>query len=571
MADNQNYEKVGKMVNLVRSLNDSVYQSVVPIFKEVDGENPNTTFLNYGTQILSNSIILNKFINVFQDVILYESFKMHMFDNEFSRRFKKESNPLRRAVFETFVNPIVPLPYDGEALDRILKIYKRDVKKVTFVRNREDLFPVSINPEELQSAFQSMDAFWDFYTQQWTNLSNSNAIIEYNDIKQCFNLNFASGALKYVNIHGMTTKEINTLLKSTITKMSKPSSNFNNYINIEGATGEPVITNTPKESIVFMPNADLLAKLDTEVMASAYNLPYADVTRNILDVDDFGYDVYDRESQKILRHENSKIVGILCDEYTLKFTEHLSKQGTTTNPATLTEQTFWHVWQTIALRPFCNCLVLIDDGDEPIPDYFALITPENNIIEFNNGSCTLDYRGTVPDDITSYIGNTIISVEGCSVENIQYTVTNIDEENKKITLSTDNYDGIYSNTGGSIGLLNHTTFKAVSATGGVMTNIPVNYIESVRSVSQIEEIIPANPTTTTILMNPDNVNPQVICSESIALIKVIDSNSDSVDVTGTIENNVLTIPANTFTAGETYELYITIGEQIFYQSVSVPN
>lgn len=441
------YEKVGKMVNAVRLASDDYYQSIVPVFAAHDSENPNPEFKQFGNIITENALIMNKFLKGFQDVILYEAFQIHAFENEFSRRFKKESDPLRRATFETFVNPINPLEYDGEALDRILKMYPRDVKRVTYVRNREDIFPVSFNREEAMSAFQSMEAFWDFYNQQYVNLQNSNAIVEYNDIKQCFNANYASGALKVINIHGKTPKEISTLLRELITRMTKPSSDFNNYANLEGATGEPVITNTPKESIVFMPDAETLAKLDTDVLAGAYNMEFADVTRNILAVDDFGYNVYDRKNQKILRKEPSKIKAVLCDEYTLKFDEGLDQNLSGFNIASLTNQTFYHVWQTIALRPFCNCVVLVDDGEEPTPgsDEFSFIVPENGININEDGSFYLDYKGKKPSDLitTKRVGifNTLNDdLDRTAYKSsflIRYNITNIDEENKRISFVID--------------------------------------------------------------------------------------------------------------------------------------
>lgn len=441
------YEKVGKMVNAVHTVAGDYYKSIVPIFKAEDSENPNPEFKQFGNIITENALIMNQFLQGFQDVILYESFKMHAFDNEFSRRFKKESDPLRRATFETFVNPVNPLQYDGEALDRILKLYPRDVKRVTYVRNREDIFPVSINREEVESAFQSMEAFYDFYQQQYLMLANSNAIVEYNDIKQCFNANFASGALKVINIHGKTPKEVATLLRELITRFTKPSSDFNNYVNLEGATGPAVVTNTPKESIVFMPDAETLAKLDTDVLAGAYNMEYADVTRNILAVDDWGYNVYDRNNQTILRKEVSKIKAVLCDEYILKFDENLNQEMTGLNGASLTEQRFYHIWQTIALRPFCNCVVLVDDGEEPTPgsDEFSFIVPENGININEDGSFYLDYKGKKPSDLitTKRVGifNTLNdNLDPTAYKSsflIRYNITNIDEENKRISFVID--------------------------------------------------------------------------------------------------------------------------------------
>lgn len=476
------YEKVGKMVNAVRLASDDYYQSIVPVFAAHDSENPDPEFKQFGNIITGNALIMNKFLKGFQDVILYESFQIHAFDNEFSRRFKKESDPLRRATFETFVNPVNPLQYDGEALDRILKLYPRDEKRVTYVRNREDIFPVSINREEAMSAFQSMEAFWDFYNQQYINLQNSNAIVEYNDIKQCFNANYASGAIKAINIHGKTPKEISTLLRELITRMTKPSSDFNNYINLEGATGEPVITNTPKESIVFMPDAETLAKLDTDVLAGAYNMEFADVTRNILAVDDFGYNVYDRQNQKILRKESSKIKAVLCDEYTLKFDEGLDDNLSGFNIASRTNQMFYHVWQTIALRPFCNCIVLVDDGEEPTPgENFELVIPDGGIT-FENGSVTLSYSGEGPSEEVKgvFVPSTPSQATGI-IQPILFNVA-FDDDTHTATLSTPNTpDGILT-TGinASLLLIQPLSGKSIYITPFAFTasNVPVVYDSS---------------------------------------------------------------------------------------------
>lgn len=472
------YEKVGKMVNAVHRASDAYYQSIVPVFAAHDSENPDPEFKQFGNIITDNALIMNKFLKGFQDVILYESFQIHAFDNEFSRRFKKESDPLRRATFETFVNPVNPLQYDGEALDRILKLYPRDEKRVTYVRNREDIFPVSINREEAMSAFQSMGAFWDFYNRQYVNLQNSNAIVEYNDIKQCFNANYASGAVKAINIHGKTPKEISTLLRELITRMTKPSSDFNNYINLEGATGEPVITNTPKESIVFMPDAETLAKLDTDVLAGAYNMEFADVTRNILAVDDFGYNVYDRQNQKILRKEKSKIKAVLCDEYTLKFDEGLDQNLSGFNIASLTNQTFYHVWQTIALRPFCNCVVLVDDGEEPTPgDNFELIIPEDGIT-FENGSVTLSYTGEFPTNADTAVfapislpGDVLASLETPLNYNV---VVNTDQKTVTISSAESNIYSMVNTSVYAVIIGSQQSSKTITITEPVnVSNLPV--------------------------------------------------------------------------------------------------
>lgn len=578
------YEKVGKMVNAVRTVAGDYYKSIVPIFKAEDSENPNPEFKQFGNIIIDNALVMNQFIQGFQDVILYEGAKMHAFENDFSRRFKKESNPLRRATFETFVNPVNPLKYDGEALDRILKLYPRDVKRVTYVRNREDIFPVSIDRELVMSAFQSMEAFYDFYQQQYITLQNSNAIVEYNDIKQCFNANYASGALKVINIHGKTPKEISTLLREIITRMTKPSSDFNNYINLEGATGEPVITNTPKESIVFMPDAQTLAQLDTEVLAGAYNMAYAEVTKNILAVDDWGYNVYDRNNQTILRHETSKIKAVLCDEYMLKFDEHLDQQMTGLNGASLTEQRFYHVWQTIALRPFCNCVVLVDDGEEPVPvDEFELIIPEEGIT-INNNSFTLEYKGTVPENfnfLNFLVPDFVLYINSAS---ILYDYQ-INEDEKKITFNINTNigstpDGVYTNNIDIVlGLLNFND-EAINVIDLIYTNVnnlPVKYNTQITNTDFNGITDVTADTNVRMTVKPNNVTPIPTIEDTDVEITLIDnSDNSSSNITEGIESDTngyyFVIPANSVTVDTSYTMFIefTTSGTIFTYTFTTP-
>lgn len=574
------YEKVGKMVNAVRQVSGEYYKGIVPIFSAQDSENPNPEFKQFGNTITENSLIMNQFLQGFQDVILYESFQMHMFDNEFSRRFKKESNPLRRATFETFVNPVNPLQYDGEALDRILKLYPRDVKRVTYVRNREDIFPVSIDMDLAMSAFQSMEAFYDFYQQQYIALQNSNAIVEFNDIKQCFNANYASGSLKVINIHGKTPKEISTLLREIITRMTKPSSDFNNYINLEGATGEPVITNTPKESIVFMPDAQTLAQLDTEVLAGAYNMAYAEVTKNILPVDTWGYNVYDRNNQTILRHETSKIKAVLCDEYTLKFDENLKQQMSGLNGASLTEQRFYHVWQTIALRPFCNCIVLIDDGEEPTPtpvEPFKFVIPEE-AIDVVDGSFTLHYEGDLPEDVNNVYGTFIDMFNNYEDININciYDVS-FNENEKTITFNLSNKsespNGVINSFSNNINISlmkiiddAYNSIYSQSILNITFNNLPVYYHVQITGTdfAGVEDV--AKDTKVKINLVPTDVIPIPEIEEDAVSYTLIDSsNTNSYQTTIEKDENgyYFVIPANTCTVGTDYTLYITIGNNTF--------
>lgn len=569
-----NQINAGKILSTVRKYADNFYKENVPEFKVDKPEDFDSYYKSYVAIIQNDENLKNRFLNVFNDIILFEAYQQHIFDNEFSRRFKKPSDPLRRATFEAFVNPINPLQYDGEALERVLHLYKRDVKKQVYIRNREDILPVSINPEELMSAFQSPEAFMSFYTRQYKDLAHSNAIIEYNMIKQVINANYVSGALKYINIHGMTVAEINKMLKALIIKMSKPSSKYNNYINIEGATGEPVITNTPSDSMLFIPNAELLASLDADIIASAYNKSYAEVTNNIIPFDDFGFNVYNRENQTIEKYEESKIIGMLCDENIFKFTEHLNKQLEGTNIASLTNQTFYHIWQTIALRTWANCILLVDDGEEPTPsDTFKLIVPDESLT-ITNGEFSLNYEGVAPEDLSTNWNGYITLTQnkaGINLRNIDYTISSVDTVNKTVTFTLNGQtDGTLIDGTSCTIVISGSTFEVLTGVSVVALNIPVNYEPHLIQPKGSQQTISFSDTSSAKIVNLQNdlncIAPSRVSSNPLtgldisAFVTIYDETAETISQIDCVVNGTeVTIPAKALVDGA--QLYVWLDSQ----------
>ena len=129
--------KIIAILNKIRDDGDLSYQNAVPKLNEGD------LLSVYGASILGNPHIKNQFLNAFMNFFMYEETKQHIFESEFDR-LKNPSNVNRYGSFEAFRNTIKPMNYDESALDRILKLYKPDVKTAYFARNRQDIFPMSI-------------------------------------------------------------------------------------------------------------------------------------------------------------------------------------------------------------------------------------------------------------------------------------------------------------------------------------------------------------------------------------------------------------------------------------------
>lgn len=355
--------KIVEVLNTIREAGTTSYQNCVPKLTE------NDVLERYGATILNQPAIMNEFLNSFMNFFMYEVTKQHMFESEFDR-LKTISSPLRYGTFESFTNTIKPMNYKMEALNRILTLYVPDVKTAYFTRTREDVFPMSVAEEKLEGAFMSNESFNTFVNDLYTALVRSNKVVEYNAIKECINVNVLGGAVKVVTIPKITeanAKNVAKMIRSYFHKMQKPSTEYNNYINLEGATGDAVETNTPEEALLLITDADTEAEIGVDVLASMYNLPFGNTSmydNNHITVDDFGYNVYDRENRVITEHKSSKIRFMICDEAFFKIEDKLTMKASGYNDAGLVMQNFYHIWQAIDIRPWANCVVFVEEDEE---------------------------------------------------------------------------------------------------------------------------------------------------------------------------------------------------------------
>lgn len=422
-------QKIIGILNKIREDGTTSYQNCVPILQEGD------VLQTYGATILGQPVIKNEFLNAFTNFFMYEVTKAHIFESEFDR-LKKPASPLRYGTFESFTNTIKPMQYDMTELSRILTLYRPDVKTAYFTRTREDVFPMSITEEKLQGAFMSYEDFNAFINDLYSTLVRSNKVVEYNAIKECINVNVLGGGFKVVKIPKITeenAKTIAKMIRSYFHKMQKPSTQYNNYINLEGAQGEAVETNTPEENLLIITDADTEAEIGIDVLASLYNLQYGNTSmyqNNHITVDDFGYNVYDRENRTITERKSSNIRFMICDEAVFNIRDNLDMKTSGYNDAALVRQNFYHIWQSINMRPWANCVVFVEDDEIEINGNVIVFTPDDT-------TATLTYT---PE--TANINTELVSaVDVTTLESISFDTINrgisINYKNGTITFTVD--------------------------------------------------------------------------------------------------------------------------------------
>ena len=415
----------------------------------------------YGASILGQPYVMNEFLTVFANYFMYEETKQHIFESEFDR-LKSPIDGNRYGTFEAFRNTVKPMSYNEGDLARILRLYKPDVKTAYFARNRQDVFPMSITREELEGAFADFTKFDNFITGLYTQLVNSNKVVEYNAIKECINVNVQGGAIKkriIPTINSGTAPAIAKLIREYVIKMQKPSTEYNAYADMEGAVGDPVETSTPKKSLLLIADADTIANISIDVLASAFNLQYADFQINLIEVDDFGYNLYDRERRTVVDHKNSNIKFIICDEalFNIKDLLDVTMQGT--NDATFVKQTFYHVWQMINVRPWANAIAFCYEEDVEF-ETSGLVAQYGSPVDVMWEPKTASLGNEITGDIvlTDNKGNTIVTkddvpddydgdVESTDPKTIAYKILSLVldlDVSEFINMSTD--DGIVTIT-----------------------------------------------------------------------------------------------------------------------------
>ena len=442
-----------KILNAVFNDASKAYQSVVPYV------NAQTNINEFAKPLISEAEeykpIQNEFVKTLVNRICFTIIEARTYENRLARLKKGGKAPLGTDVQHIYTNPINPRKYNGRNLPAILSVYDSDTKVAYYRRNREDMFPLTVNREELAGAFVSWETFNTFVSNLVNAIYSGNEIREYNLCKQAIVDATNAGILitKYVEYPTEeNSKDLISEIKTTATNMTFAGSKFNKYkatAEAAGATNvKPVITWTPTDRQVILMRTDILEKFSVEVLASAFNMTEAEFRYNLIPIDDFGYDLYNLETGDIDGRVNSDIAFVIADESTFQIYDNLNRSGGAFNDATLSWQFFYHVWQTYGICPFSNCVVYQTSG---VPAALG-ISVDKSVVTLNGETTTdtVTYAFT-PDTYDGEVAIDLISAtkDGTAVTDSPVTTTiNADTKTiaiaEKPSLAAGSYEAKYS-------------------------------------------------------------------------------------------------------------------------------
>ena len=341
--------KGAKVFNVVRENASQVFMQTVPSATEDNIQAISNILFNDAYQPMLNEFVTNLINRIGLTIIRNKTFS-----NPLSI-LRKGSMPLGTDIQDLYENPAEAEQYElsNTAMAKLLTITDPDTHVAYYRRNRKDLYTKTISRENLQGAFVSWEKFENYISAITTSLYSGNYIDEFELTKSLVDGAYDNNKVIVETVSPVTdetsAKAFIKKCRSLFNKMKLPSTQYNAYSKFSGAKGT-IKTWTEEDRFVLIVTSDVMAEVDVDVLARAFNIENTKFLGRVIEVDSF---------------ENEEIQAILCDESWFQIYENLMRFDEFYNARTMTWNEYLHVWQTYAICPFANAVVFATAQPKP--------------------------------------------------------------------------------------------------------------------------------------------------------------------------------------------------------------
>ena len=341
--------KGAKVFNVIRENASKVFMETVPSATEDNIQTLSNILFNDAYQPMLNEFVTNLINRIGLTIIRNKTFS-----NPLSI-LRKGSMPLGTDIQDLYENPAEAEAYElsNTAMAKLLTITDPDTHVAYYRRNRKDMYTKTISRENLQGAFVSWEKFESYISAITTSLYSGNYIDEFELTKSLVDGAYDNDKVIVETISAVTdetsAKAFIKKCRSLFNKMKLPSTQYNAYSKFSGAKGT-IKTWTEEDRFVLIVTSDVMAEVDVDVLARAFNIENTKFLGRVIEVDSF---------------ENEEIQAILCDESWFQIYENLMRFDEFYNARTMTWNEYLHVWQTYAICPFANAVVFATAKPKP--------------------------------------------------------------------------------------------------------------------------------------------------------------------------------------------------------------
>lgn len=415
--------KGAKVFNVIRENMNEVYLNTLPSATEDNIQTLSNILFNDAYQPMLNDFVTNLINRIALTIVRNKTF-----NNPLSI-LRKGSVPLGTDIQDIYENPAEAEQYElsNTEMAKLLTITDPDTHVAYYRRNRRDLYTKTISRENLQGAFVSWEKFESYISAITTSLYSGNYIDEFKLTKALVDGAYDNNKVIVETVTAVTdeasAKAFIKKARALYNKMKFPSTNYNAYSKFSGAKGE-ITTWTDDDRVVLIVTSDVMAEVDVDVLARAFNIDNTKFLGRVIEIDSF---------------ENPEIQAVICDEAWFQIYENIMRFDEFYNARVMAWNEYLHVWQTYAICPFANAVVLATAQPTPATaisvgsdvDLDLSSTPQGEKLEI-----TLTPANATTDVEFSSSNDAVFTVS--KVSNTEVQVTPIAVGTGILTAKTDN-------------------------------------------------------------------------------------------------------------------------------------
>lgn len=328
----------------------SIYHQYVPVITDL------TSIGEFGTPILEYTDVRNEFMTKLVKRIVETQIEGKVFNNKLSQ-LEGEQVPLGYSIQDIYVNPAKGRKFNVEDFAGLLQKYEADVKQQFLTVNMDMQYPVTITRAKLKNAFTSWGALESFITGITNSLYSGANIDQYNFTKYLVSNAFRNGHTINKVVTAPTTEATSKAFvkaaRALALDFAEASSDFNAWAKVNTDDSKALVTWTEPEDIVFVLRNDVIAELDVDVLASAFNIGKTELMGRIIGVRNF--DMYSDAGTKVF--DGSSILGIMCDRKWFKIKSQDLELDSFYNANNRTWQYYYNVVKMYNYSLFANAVV----------------------------------------------------------------------------------------------------------------------------------------------------------------------------------------------------------------------
>jgi hypothetical protein len=332
------------ILNAIRAQASTEYQDRIP---EATREN----FSQVGTAIMAYEPAYNEFLADLIHKIGKTMIESKLFKNKLAN-FKTGEILTKQDVEEIFVDMGKSAdPYDPNGTTALARFDPSDTYVTYHRENRQDCYAISLGDIDFVKAFRSEATFDNFFLAQLNSIYSRAANDEWVHMKNLLAtydgyFDIMTTAFEHPSVTGVNEKEaLKARAAKDFVKSVRKVKEDLCFASFKYNKSRVMTWCEPDDLVMFV-HKDVVAEVDVELLASAFNISKVDIPTRIVVMDDFGSG----------STETNPTYAILADKNFFRVWDTLSRTETQRNAQGLFTNYFYHVHQILSLSPFKNAV-----------------------------------------------------------------------------------------------------------------------------------------------------------------------------------------------------------------------